>query len=285
MVMKILAAIAVFLVLIVVANKLVRTFRSKQNTVSAASASGTLRLVEARVAARRAFCLASIGARANLEYQLHFEPSPSTEGDGDADFLANQRKWMKGEGLWDALSPRERTLLEKPLGGWSNQEMADGQWRQEALAVLLWALQPAGELPEYDRQAFTTGIMDSLPPPSAIAKFTARAKLRDGSEITNGRDIAELWLWRARTTQLQLSHGTPPKGLTFEVLIAMTAKKAEQDRLFVAISNDFPAFKKAYSQLSDDEWNTMRSIAQERLYAFNWLCRYAEDWDAVPTDT
>jgi hypothetical protein len=283
--MKLLAAAVVFVIVLVVAIRLFQTFRNKQNSVGVASSAGPIGIVEAQLAARRALCLASIMARANLENQLRFKPSPNAEGNGDRDFLANQREWMESVGLWDAASAHERTLLEKPPGTWSIQEMADGQWRGEALAVLLWALQPNGEFPEYDRQASRAGVLDSLPPPSASAEFIAKAKLRDVAEITNGRDTAELWLWRALTTQLQLSHAVPPKGLTFETIIAMTATKAQEQKLFTAINNDFPAFKKAYSQLSDDEWHTMRSIAQERLYAYNWLCKYAEDWDEVPTGT
>ena len=40
--------------------------------------------------------------------------------------------------------------------------------------------------------------------------------------------------------------------------------------------------QKVYIAKSGD---TMGSIARERLYALNWLCKYAEDWDEVPTGT
>ncbi len=93
------------------------------------------------------------------------------------------------------------------------------------------------------------------------------------------------WLWRARTTQLQREHSEPPKGMTYESIIAETAKKAQEDGLFTAIDGDFPALHRAYAKLSEREWETMRSIATERLYALNWLCRDAEDWDEVSTDT
>ena len=65
----------------------------------------------------------------------------------------------------------------------------------------------------------------------------------------------------------------------------MTAEKAQENGLFIAIDHDFPALGKAYSTLSEDEWETLRSIATERLYALNWLCKHAEDWDQVRTGT
>ena len=82
-----------------------------------------------------------------------------------------------------------------------------------------------------------------------------------------------------------MSGTAAPDGWTFEKIIAMTAEKANEDKLFVPIDHDFPALNKAYAKLSEDEWHTLNSIAQERLYALNWLCKYADDWDEVPTGT
>ena len=197
----------------------------------------------------------------------------------------NQRQFLHEQGLWIALSVRERTLLEKPVGTWSKQEIADGQWRAEAIGVLLWALKPKSDLPSYDKQRSSTDVMDALPPPPSSARFVREAQLRSADEIIGARKVAELWLWRARTTQLQRTGVAAPEGWTFEKIIAMTAEKAGGDRLFVPIDHDFPAFNQAYSKLSEEQWHTMHSIAQERLYALNWLCKYAEDWDAVPTGT
>jgi hypothetical protein len=224
-----------------------------------------------------------------MEHGIQLGSENRSSENSDGIFQTNQRRWMQTQGLWNALSSRERTLLEKPLGTWSTQEVANGQWRGEALGVLLWALKPNGNLPPYDYP--NANVMDSLPPPSDSARFVRNAKLRDAAEIIKARSVAELWLWRARTTQLQSDDMTLPGGVdlpegwTFEKIIATAAEKAHGHKLFVPIDHDFPALNKAYAKLSEEEWCTMRSIAQERLYALNWLCKYAEDWDAVPTGT
>ena len=90
---------------------------------------------------------------------------------------------------------------------------------------------------------------------------------------------------RARTSQLQREHCKPPEGPNLERIIALAAKKGQEDGLFKAIDNDFPALRKSYAKLSLEEWERMRSIATERLYGLNWLCGHAEDWDQVPTET
>jgi hypothetical protein len=198
-------------------------------------------------------------------------------------FQENQRHFMQSCGLWDALSSHERALLEESVGAWSAQDIADGQWRAEALCVLLWALKQNSDLAPYDKQMPITNLPD--PTPGASARFIRNAVLRNKDEIKEARTIAELWLWRARTTQLQLSGAAPPAGWTFEKIIATTAEGAQKKKVFLPIDHDFPVLNKAYSKLSEEEWRTMRSIAQERLCALNWLCRYAADWDAVPTGT
>jgi hypothetical protein len=222
--------------------------------------------------------------RAQSEYDLHPEPGDSPSG-ADPGLAENMKTWMKHAGLWDAASTRERILLEKPLGIWSRQEIADGQWREESLMVLLWALRPDMTMPPYDEQAFQSKVMKSVPHPMASQAFISNAKFRDSGDITRARDVAELWRWRARTTQLQREHYKPPEGTNLERIIALAAKKGQEDGLFKAIDNDFPALRKSYAKLSLEEWERMRSIATERLYGLNWLCGYAEDWDEVPTET
>jgi hypothetical protein len=49
------------------------------------------------------------------------------------------------------------------------------------------------------------------------------------------------------------------------------------------IDGDFPAFGKAFRELAADEHAAVAATALERLYALNWLCGYASDWDSVPT--
>jgi hypothetical protein len=257
-----------------------------QNAAGSPGGADVSRVVSATDAATRTLCLASILARTNLEYGLKFDPSSTSNNRPDDDaFQQKQRRWMEGQGLWNGLSLRERTLLEKPVGTWSEPEIADGQWRAEAIGVLLWALKPNDKLPPYDRQISSADVMAALPSPDDSVRFIRKAQLRSAEEIIAARGIAELWLWRARTTQLQMTGAAAPEGWTFEKIIAMAAEKANEDKLFVPIDHDFPALNKAYSKLSEDEWHTMRSIAQERLYALNWLCKYAEDWDEVPTGT
>jgi hypothetical protein len=68
----------------------------------------------------------------------------------------------------------------------------------------------------------------------------------------------------------------------------MASVKAAEDGAFLApICDDFPAFGKAYRDLSPDEFSIATSIAMERHRAFNWLSGRAPGnrWTDTPTDT
>lgn len=286
---KPIAALCVlFAAVTLAAYRLIRTAKSGRKTaVSQGRPQGAV-LVEATDAAKRCMCLASILARTNLEHEAQQGPRETPSQNSEVMFQREQRHLLERSAVLDALSLRERILMEKPYGSWSTQEIASGQWRAEALGVLLWALNRIRDFPPYDTETPAPMVLNLLPPPrrGACARFVRQAVLRNEAEIKQARSIAELWLWRARTTQVQMSGAVPPDGWTFEKIIAMTAAAAQHERkLFTPIEDDFPALNKPYSKLSEDEWRTLRSIAQERLYALNWLCRYAEDWDAVPTGT
>lgn len=283
---KSVAALFVLLVAFaLVANRLLSAVKSERASAGSQVESSNSNLVTASAAARRSLCIASILARTNLESEARLESRDKSSENSDSFFQKKQREFLQENGLWDALSSRERTLLEKPYGSWSTQEIADGQWRAEALGIMLWALNQIHDIPPYDKESSAEGVMNALPSPGSSRQFVSSAALRNENEIREARNVAELWLWRARTTQLQLSGASPPDGWTFEKIISTAAEAAQHKKLFTPIEHDFPALNKAYSKLSDEEWHTLRSIAQERLYALNWLCKYADDWDAVPTGT
>jgi hypothetical protein len=112
------------------------------------------------------------------------------------------KTWMKHAGLWDAASTRERILLEKPLGSWSRQEIADGQWREESLTVLLWALRPDMTMPSYDEQAFQSEVMSQ-----SLTRWTVRhLSLTQNFEIRRISPGHAMWLNSGYGVRAQLSY-------------------------------------------------------------------------------
>ena len=176
---------------------------------------------------------------------------------------------MRGE-LEDALAQ-----LPDAAG---NPAVVDAVWHGEALGTLLWALQLA-ELPAYDRP-FDSELV--------VSAEAGSGTLRDGEDIELERDSARLWLWRARTAELQGSGELelPTRYATYDQLIAATAMRGyEQGVLPSPLRGDFHAYGKVYRHLTPEQQAEAHSIALERHHALSWLCGAGTDWGDVPLDT
>ena len=171
----------------------------------------------------------------------------------------------------------EDALAQVPGSG-DDAAVVDAVWHGEALGTLLWALQLA-ELPAYDRP-FDPELVVSVDPGGGA--------LREGEDLELERDSARLWLWRARTTELQASGELelPTRYATYDQLIAATAMRGyEQGILPSPLRGDFQAYGKVYRHLTREQHAEAHSIAAERLQALSWLCGAGTSWDDVPLDT
>ena len=170
------------------------------------------------------------------------------------------------------------TALERVPDQPTGPAVVDAVWRGEAFGTLLWALQLA-ELPAYDHP---------FDPEAVVALDPATGTMREAEDIELERDSARLWLWRARTTELQASGELelPVRFATFDQLIAATAMRGyEQGVLPSPMRGDFRAYGKVYRHLTPGQHLEAHSIAVERYHALNWLCGEGTSWDDVPLDT
>ncbi len=178
---------------------------------------------------------------------------------------------------------RCRTLSEElraALGRLPSDDPAvvDAIWRGEGLGTLLWGLQLV-ELPPYDQP---------FDPDALVEASLEEARLRDAEEIELERESARLWLWRARTTDLQATGDVelPERYASFDQLIAATAMRGfEQGLLPAPMRGDFRAYGKVYRHLAPEQQAEAHSIALERQHALNWLAGLGDSWDDVPLDT
>jgi len=178
---------------------------------------------------------------------------------------------------------RCRTLSEElraALGRLPSDDpgVVDAVWRGEDLGTLLWGLQLA-ELPPYDQP---------FDPDELVEASLEEARLRDAEEIELERESARLWLWRARTTDLQATGDVelPERFASFDQLIAATAMRGfEQGLLPAPMRGDFRAYGKVYRHLAPEQQAEAHSIALERQHALNWLAGLGDSWDDVPLDT
>ncbi len=257
-----------------------------------APADSKAKTVAAMAAAQRALCLRAMICRSVVEAKLQcLQANPGMAGHVNPDQLNQDARhineWLANESLWHCLSAKEKNLLNAKPGTWKPQAVKDASWRLEALEVISWALGWGQSIAPYDQQINSESFELGSPTFPATHALIDAAHLRPEAEILQAREIAEAWLWRARTTRIQKGPEAQPapEGWTYEKIIAETARHWEKIGAFKALDGDYPALGKPYRDLTPSEWETLNSIATERLYGLNWICLQAKDWDHVPVNT
>jgi hypothetical protein len=194
------------------------------------------------------------------------------------------RASLESSGLWAQASPDEKEFFRARLTERTQQQCVNASWSVESVACCLWALGVLSELPAYDTES-STDVCKQMP------QSGASLSLRSAAELEAARAVAQTWHWRSRTRGL-IESGKPipplPNNLTLDQVVRLTARAAAEAGDFAEpCDEDFPAFGKAYRDLSPDEYAKATSIASERHKALNWICGFAPDnqWDRTPTDT
>jgi hypothetical protein len=245
--------------------------------------------------ASRTLCLAAVITRAQAEFLIdshELEPGFSAFLGGEAAEVPRIiQRWVDEEQFGPYFSPKEKIMMAKPAGEFTHRDRLDGWWRREALMVLEWSLRIIEPMPPADTRVPMEDVLERAWLLRDTLSFRRGAKLRSAEEISHQREAAEPWLWRTRRTTIQNSSRADfaKNENSMGALRASAdhaAATAEVIGLFKRIEGDFPAFGKAFRDLSEDEFDLIRSISMERLHGLNWLCMLdGLEWDDVELNT
>ena len=233
---------------------------------------------DARQVAYRALCLGALLKRHSVETaMLSLNDLPPEIQDGwrreHEGIHQHLKKWVLEEKILGYFSSDERQLWDANLGKWQQLDRAKIYWRCESLGMLLWAMEVV-EAPYYDTQFDLETLLLPLDLMSPTIDFVWMASLRDADVIHQARDLAQQWHWRAQAQT---------QGLDVETIKKVANEMYTAGNLPEIIEDDFPALSKSYAKLDNEELTQVSSIAKERHYALNWLCKQSGDWDDVPT--
>ena len=107
--------------------------------------------------------------------------------------------FLKNKRLWDAVSPKEKKLFEKPR--LSEIESLSIAWQAEAVKCLLWSIQKINNLDLPFEEADINHLLDNLPEfLSDPYEFIQDAELRPTSEILEMSDF----LYRLHSSILEI---------------------------------------------------------------------------------
>lgn len=127
----------------------------------------------------------------------------------------NVISWLTTEGLWEAVSPKEKAFLTSPAA--SNEDMINAGWRAEALWVLLWALGEVEDLGAPEEVCDLSKIHTVFRAcEGSAAKFVNGARLRSDEEIFSKEFEVYDSHWVIRDAELYAKE--LPKGLNPDII-------------------------------------------------------------------
>jgi hypothetical protein len=233
--------------------------------------------------AGRALALVALTYRVSMDSLARTDPHKKSRW---IEIHTQLRAWVSAQAIEPHLSPTEREALAQPLGQIDDDTLFDLSWRLQALVAVLWALNVVEPMPSYAESYPADALQPLLPFGRPVAEFLATVRLRAEEELVTERHRAEFWNWRARTDLLRRRGTKPPVGQTYATILARAAETALEDGIVTEVRDgDVVCRGVPYSALSPEEFADAASTAQERHFALNWICGYAEDWDDTPTDT
>jgi hypothetical protein len=163
---------------------------------------------------------------------------------------------IEQENLWDIVSARERTFLEKESP--TAEDCEDFTWRLESIWALLWALGYVEQLDWPSRQCDVPAVIEIFGKLDADAEFITAATLRPVAELLDARDLIMRIHWAIRDAYLHRQQMIP-EDLNWS---------GESELV----------------HLSECEGVI---VVEERHRALSWLldADEAQDWDHVDTST
>ena len=108
--------------------------------------------------------------------------------------------WLKGEGLWNELSPLEVEFLENKT---SKEQNAKFTWKIEALVPLLWAINKLDNMPDMKSECDTEPLKKAVIwSPNSTKEYISSSQLRDEDEIFEEYEKVYQAHWKVRNSQL-----------------------------------------------------------------------------------
>jgi hypothetical protein len=218
------------------------------------------------------------------QFELHLGRAASDRQELEARH-ADLVAWMAAAQI--PLSPRERALLDRPLGSWTPDEVSELVWRNEAAAVLLWYLDLVPTIPPYGVPVPAAAVMERVEQLPRLGSDAPPA--RPASELAAALELASLWNWRARTERFKREGTRPPPGDSYEEAVARATQSAIEsklvDRSHVTGGDLLVGPSTPYAAADDSQQRTLACIAHERHWALTWLDDSSTAWDSVNPST
>lgn len=225
--------------------------------------------------------VAAVVVRDQIEWYFR-RPADPENPRLEIEFNAHLADWVRTRNVRQHISIGETGLLDRPMGGWSSDELSSHAYTPERLAVLMWSLGLMKAMPTYDVPV--SGLFgDPIGLLKSIDSISGKPQLRSREELLQQFKIASAWVERSRM------HDSVKRGSTSyndPATLAEVEALAKQAVVLGAIptvyKGDFPAFGEPYRKILDRYHVQSSWISGERLTALAWVLGLIPEWDEAP---
>ncbi|MGF2614535.1 DUF4272 domain-containing protein [Rossellomorea aquimaris] len=194
-------------------------------------------------------------------------------------------KWLQDKGYNSSMTLDEKMLFEQEVGKGNKDEVLSKQIQYEAIEPCLWSLGLVDKLSEYDRL-----VSDDFHPlleiggKHSLEKLLSKCRLRAFEDIVLQNEISMLWHWRAREANNSIFNIKTAKEIIISTFGDQYVQVIDCMQAFKNHQEDFIVNNKAFNDLSSEEMNLIKFIANWRHYSFEWIVG-DKAWDEVELNT
>lgn len=218
----------------------------------------------------RALCLMGLVNRSHLENSLVFGEVDRARVIGQGYLL---RAWLNEEGISSGFSPEERKFMDREVGSWQEEETLLQNWRSEALIVLLWTLEKMHTMPAYGSRALPAEYRPMMCLQQSSKTWRKQIlKTLSPQRVNRERELAELWLWRCRTSKLKSDGLEVAAGHSYEEVVRRAVSISRSRGVIYCPGDDLMVKAIPFGKLSDSSFKAAHASTKERSRTFNWLC-------------
>ena len=204
---------------------------------------------------------------------------------GEALALAfDLREWIRVEGLWNDLTPREAALIQNGVEHRVPGAVEEATHTSEVVATLCWAMGLNETLAEGPSDNLVT-LLALVPSPwQKSSSWVSRQILRPDEQIIQIRERSESWEWRLTVEPERRDlRGSQLRQLE-KTILTVAQDGHSSGYLSHAGDRAFAIDAVPVSTMTIEDVEVYRSIAISRLKTLNWVCGFGDDWESVPLD-
>ena len=228
---------------------------------------------------KRIICLLCFTDRAYLESPVIEGIRRSLKEREDQRQIIND--WLKRNHYYENLTDKEKRIMETPVTGTMNNDIARYSYDYECIRPLMWSVGLVDTLSGYDD--YGTGNLHlpiRIEPVHTVEKLKEFCKEIPIEMVERQREMAMLWYWRCIERRISGMKNINYLDAVKETFGMKHMLLLRGNKGFDRTKGDFTVRGRTVASLSKLEAANVELYSERRYYAFEWLLS-DDAWDEI----